>query len=289
MEFMRKKELVSLLNLSFEEKIKVSKEFIEDWYAVSNGMIFVSFSGGKDSTALLHLCRQLYHDIPAVYLETGIEYPEIDNFVKSTENVVCLKPSMSYEEVTGAYGYSIFTRKISDAVEIYQNSKKNEYDLAEFKNKVGENYFYLKDIPCKVSNKCCLTIKEEPLNRYKEQTNRKAIVGILAEESMGRMRSFMLDGINQYNNSISYPIAFWREAEVKQYLKENNVPYCHIYGDLETYGEKRTMCMYCMRGVHLEESPNRFERMKEHNNDKYNYFVKTLGMSEVLNFLNVKI
>jgi 3'-phosphoadenosine 5'-phosphosulfate sulfotransferase (PAPS reductase)/FAD synthetase len=285
MESANKKQLFSLLNLPLEEKVKASKEFIRDWYEKNEGMIFVCFSGGKDSTALLHLCRQVYKDIPAVYLDTGIEYPEIDDFAKSTENVVCLKPDMSYEEVTGLYGYSVLSRKISEAVEAYQDSNKKESDLTELKNKVGASYLYLKDIPCKVSNKCCNVLKEEPLDRYITQSNRKPIVGILAEESMGRMRRFMTNGINQYNNSVSYPIAFWSEADVKRYLKEENIPYCSIYGDLETYGEKRTICMYCLRGVHLEERPNRFERMKECHSDKYKYFMNALGMSEAYNFL----
>lgn len=282
------KRLPALLNLSLEEKVKASKEFIKDWYDKNEGKVFVSYSGGKDSTALLHLCRQVYNDIPAVYLDTGIEYPEIDSFAKATENVVCLKPDMSYEEVTGLYGYSVLSRKISQAMDIFQKSDRNDGDLIELRNNVGESYLYLKDIPCKVSNNCCRVLKEEPLNRYTAQSGRKQIVGILAEESLGRMRRFIINGVNQYNNSVSYPIIFWNEEDVKRYLKENDVLYCSIYGDLETYGEKRTNCMYCLRGVHLEESPNRFDRMKESYADKHHYFMNTLKMSKIHNFLTNK-
>lgn len=282
------KKLFSLLNLSFDEKVKASLKFIKDWYDKNEGKVFVCYSGGKDSTALLHLCRQVDNDIPAVYFDTGIEYPEIDKFAKATENVVCLKPDMTYEEVTGLYGYSVLSKKITEAMDTYQNSNKNDSDLIELQNKVGVNFLYLKDIPCKVSNKCCMVLKEEPLKRYIDQSKRKPIDGILAEESLGRMRRFVNNGVNQYNYSVSHPIIFWNEADVKRYLKENEIPYCSIYGDLETYGEKRTICMYCLRGVHLDESPNRFERMKENYAENYQYFMNTLGMSEIYKFLTNK-
>ncbi len=44
--------------------------------------VYCSFSGGKDSTVLLHLCRVLFPDILAVFCSTGNEYPEIIRFVK---------------------------------------------------------------------------------------------------------------------------------------------------------------------------------------------------------------
>ena len=50
------------------------------------------FSGGKDSTVLLDLVRKLYPGIVAVFVDTGLEYPEIREFVKRFENVEWLKP-----------------------------------------------------------------------------------------------------------------------------------------------------------------------------------------------------
>ena len=39
-----------LLKLPFREKVEISKGYIKDWYEYYNGKVFVSFSGGKDST-----------------------------------------------------------------------------------------------------------------------------------------------------------------------------------------------------------------------------------------------
>jgi len=54
--------------------------------------VYVSFSGGLDSTVLLHIVRNyLYDDIPAVFADTGLEYPELVKFVKTFNNVTILK------------------------------------------------------------------------------------------------------------------------------------------------------------------------------------------------------
>ena len=47
-----------------------------------DGQVYISFSGGKDSTVLLHIARQIYPEIEAVFVNTGLEYPEIQKFVK---------------------------------------------------------------------------------------------------------------------------------------------------------------------------------------------------------------
>ena len=55
-------------------------------------MVYVSFSGGKDSTVLLDLARRAYPDIEAVFCDTGLEYPEIREFIRSKENVTWIHP-----------------------------------------------------------------------------------------------------------------------------------------------------------------------------------------------------
>ena len=77
--------------LPLDAKIEMSKRRIREWYDGMDGLIYVSFSGGKDSTVLLHLVRSIYPDTPAVFLNTGLEFPEIVRFVRKMENVTWLK------------------------------------------------------------------------------------------------------------------------------------------------------------------------------------------------------
>ena len=70
-----KEELKELQSKSLEEKIQISTARIIEWYENWGGQVYVSFSGGKDSTVLLDLVRKIYPDVPAVFADTGLEYP----------------------------------------------------------------------------------------------------------------------------------------------------------------------------------------------------------------------
>lgn len=81
--------LKELQALPLDRKIQISQARIIEWYQRWNGKVVVSFSGCKDSTVLLHLVRTIYPDVPAVFSNTGLEYGEIQRFVRSFPNVQC--------------------------------------------------------------------------------------------------------------------------------------------------------------------------------------------------------
>lgn len=69
------RDLDMLRALPLELKIEKTKARIREWYYAHNGQVYVSFSGGKDSTVLLHLVRSEFPDVVAVFSDTGLEYP----------------------------------------------------------------------------------------------------------------------------------------------------------------------------------------------------------------------
>lgn len=80
---MDKKELDMLRALPLDIKIAKSKLRIEEFVRyMGQENVYISFSGGKDSTVLLHLVRSLYPDLPAVFSNTGLEFPEVVEFAK---------------------------------------------------------------------------------------------------------------------------------------------------------------------------------------------------------------
>lgn len=92
-------QLKYLQSLPLEEKIQKSVARIIEWYEAWGGQVAVSFSGGKDSTVLLNLVRKIYPEVPACFSDTGLEFPEIREFVKSIDNVIWVKPKLTFAQV----------------------------------------------------------------------------------------------------------------------------------------------------------------------------------------------
>ena len=301
-----------------ERKIQVTQTRIIEWYQRNNGQVYVSFSGGKDSTVLLDLVRRIYPDVPAVFIDTGLEYPELREFVKTVPNVTWLKPEMNFRKVIETYGYPIISKEVSKRVNwgkryleegkvgywAYQSltqpaftkdGKRSPYD----KHKYG----YLLDAPFKVSDNCCKIMKKDTAHKYGKQTGRKPILATMASESQMRKTAWLKNGCNAFDSKrpISQPMSFWTEQDVLKYLSITEIPYAPVYGDIvqdingkyHTTKCDRTGCVFCGFGCHLEKEPNRFQRLKQTHPKLWNYCMKPwdeggLGMKEVLDYIGVK-
>ena len=108
--------LKELQALPLDRKIQISQARIIEWYQRNKGNVVVSFSGGKDSTVLLHLVRSIYPDVPAVFSNTGLEYPEIQRFVRTFPNVEIVAPTMNFSEVISTYGYPLIGKEVAEAI-----------------------------------------------------------------------------------------------------------------------------------------------------------------------------
>ena len=108
-----KGDLEQMQSLPLSSKIIMTKQRIIDWYEYFDGQVYVSFSGGKDSTVLLHLVRSLYPDVEAVFSDTGLEYPEIREFVKGFKNVTWVTPIMNFKQVITTYGYPVASKEVA--------------------------------------------------------------------------------------------------------------------------------------------------------------------------------
>lgn len=108
--------LKELQALSLERKIGITTARIIEWYQHFSGNVYVSFSGGKDSTVLLHFVRSIFPDVPAVFSNTGLEYPELQKFVKSFDNIQVIYPKMKFTDVISTYGYPLISKEVSEAI-----------------------------------------------------------------------------------------------------------------------------------------------------------------------------
>lgn len=112
-----REELEEMQHLPLQRKIQITTARIIEWYQHYDGKVYVAFSGGKDSTVLLDIVRRIYPDVPAVFSDTGLEFPEVREFVKSCENVTIVRPEMNFRKVIEVYGYPVISKRVADTVE----------------------------------------------------------------------------------------------------------------------------------------------------------------------------
>lgn len=284
-------------SLPLGAKVNMTQRRILEWVNEfgENG-VYISFSGGKDSTVLLHLVRQMFPDIEAVFVDTGLEYPEIKKFVKQHENVTILHPEMNFMQVILNYGYPMISKTVSHGVAIARNKPEGRVAKRQF----GDDYkskFALKawkpltKTDFKISDKCCSVIKKSPAKNYEYETGKHPMTAQMACESLTREKNWVEYGCNAFNTKrpISNPISFWTENDVLQYIKENNIEICSVYGDiipevgqmvfdgmpckLCTTGCNRTGCWPCLFGMHLEKGETRLQRLKRTHPRLYEYSI----------------
>ena len=126
--------LQQLQCLPLELKIQKSKIRIREWYEHWGGDVYVSFSGGKDSLVLLDLVRSVYPEVPAVFSDIGLEYPEVKSFVKTFDNVTIIKPRHSFKDILTKYGYPIISKEVAGNIDgvrkfIYEKINNNTIRL----------------------------------------------------------------------------------------------------------------------------------------------------------------
>ena len=304
---MNKTELIMLQSLPLDIKIMKSKRRIEEWVDYyGEDKVYISFSGGKDSTVLLDLVRQVNSNIPAVFVDTGLEYPETKEFVKSIDNVTTLRSKMSFKQVIEQYGYPMVSKEQANYLDDIRTStekmriRRLEGD-EQGRFKLSKKWHYLINAPFKVSHRCCLVMKKEPAKRYEHETGRVPFIGTLAEESTLRQQSYLKTGCNAFEGKRpnSTPLGFWREQDILEYIYINKLPINKAYGDVvyeeNLLGNKkysttkcdRTGCIYCGFGVHLEKEPNRYQRLEQTHPQLYNYCMDKLGFKEVCEYMNI--
>lgn len=289
-----------LLKMSLDEKVQRTKELILEWYLQFDGKVYVSFSGGKDSTVLLHIARSIKRckDIVGVFSDTGLEYPEIRDFVKKQDNITWIRPKLTFKEVIEKYGYPIISKDQSKAIyDVRHGSEKTKKarltDGWGYHNGIlAKKWRPLIQSDFKISNFCCAKMKKEPFYRYQKETGNKSIIGVMAVESERRLQQFMTGNCNAFSEKhpTSRPIMFWTEQDIYEYIVRNGLEIASVYGDIfeengkwKTTGVNRTGCMFCMYGLHLEGHPNRFERMKETHPKQYAYIMDKLNGKHVIN------
>ena len=76
-------DLQQMQSLPLAAKIQMTQRRIREWvdYYGADG-VYISYSGGKDSSVLMDIAKKICPEITTVYVDTSLEYPEVREFVE---------------------------------------------------------------------------------------------------------------------------------------------------------------------------------------------------------------
>ena len=299
-------DLKAMQAWSLQKKIQVTQARIMEWYYHYGGKVSVSISGGKDSAVLLDLARRCHPDIEAVFVDTGLEFPEVREVAMATSNVTILRPAMRFDEVVKVHGWCYPSKTVAHT--IYYARKGSKWALNQLEGKSPDGspnkfiqdryakWAFLLNSPFIISSKCCDIMKEAPLAKLTKASGKHPIIGMMASESHRRKQAWLQTGCNGFDSKHpkSKPMSFWTEQDVLQYIRKCNIPIASVYGDivedkkgkLSTTGESRTGCTFCPVACHLQKE-NRFQRLAKTHPKLHEYCMNALGLGAFLDFIGV--
>ena len=239
---------------------------------------------------------RIHETVHLVFSDTGIEFPELRTFTKSyTEwlkkkfpdvdiELTTLSPQKGYtfKDVCEKYGFPLISKYTALKVRKLRNGNlskryKNYLLNGDERGKFGmlaKKWQFLIDkskVRFNTSEQCCEIMKKRPFKKYHKSTGRYPFIGITQDESFERENKYNHTGCNVYdeNHPKSQPIGFWTKQDVLRYVDEHEIPICSVYGNIvkepcgeyKLTGEQRTGCVCCGFGCHLEQEPNRIQRL----------------------------
>lgn len=243
------------------DRLKVIKDVINE-YGEDN--FYLSFSGGKDSTILSWLIDKALpnNKIPRVFINTGIEYTSIVDFVKECaiqdKRFVILKPQLSIKKVLEKYGYPFKSKEHSTKLYMFQkgnnSSKSIEKYLSDkpFSCPKCLRYQFGGQFNLNVSPLCCTKLKKEPVSKWAKQNNKSISITGMRKQEGGQRTTLSCILTDKTNKVVKFhPLAVVSGEWEDWLVKKENIKLCSLY--YEPFNFKRTGCVGCPFNIHLKE------------------------------------
>ena len=299
------KEYLYRVALPLDEKLFLTQQRIKDfvsWCLEHDFLPTVSFSGGIYSTVLLEIVRDMYPWTPALFSNTGLEFPEVVSFARSKDCVCEVKPKVPFHNVIEQYGWPVVSKKVAMQVRVIrENNPRRQASIRCYLDgvnregksvprwKLPNKWRKLLTAPFKVSEKCCDCLKKEPLHTFEKANHTGHITGVMATDSEQRRESYLRLGCNSYNltgrDPRSNPMSFWTKDDVWNFVRAHGIKYASVYD----MGYTKTGCIFCGFGAHMDATPNRFQLLRLTHPKQWDYVMNRLGMAEVLGYIGVPI
>ena len=209
------REIKEKVDRPFSVKLDETREVIKHHFEEFGDRAPVAFSGGKDSELVVWLSLQISPEVPVIFNNTGVEYPETVQFVADLEerwglNLIVTHPEKSFWDCVEQYGFP-------------RGTKYGKHSMA----------------------RCCYWLKEKPMVLTMRHNGWLGyFTGETAIES--RMRMFAaLKGtcIHLKKEGVCKikPILWWTQEEVWEFIHREGLPINEAYSK----GVERVGCMPC--------------------------------------------
>lgn len=307
-----KQRFMAQQNLPYEVKIRRAELRVQEFIREMDKRgcnTYVSV-GGLDSITLLLFIRKLGYDIPAISV-SGVEDKSIQA-VHEQLGVTRLKSYKSKVEVLNTIGFPVISKRIAGKIDLLQHPTENNKTVRHaiitgecgaqghfainsrmqlpqkwlqlFAGMANEEYgTHYQKAPFQVSNKCCYYLKEKPCDDWAREHNSWPFLGMMASEGGQREEALVEHGCNYYGKTTmrSAPFAPFLRQDILQLAIDLKVPVPEIYGEIKrkpdgmlyTTKAQRTGCSMCGFGIHLEERPHRFDRLRERNEKEWHFWM----------------
>lgn len=251
--FAKERKIYITINEDFEltlfDRLEAIRTVLKD---VDLSTVYVSYSGGKDSTVLSHLIDEALpgNNIPRVFSNTGIEFNDIVQFVKEQQKldprITIITPGKNIKQMLEEDGYPFKSKLHSEMLSRYQkhwdvnklSTVRNYVESAKtygrYSCPVSLLYQFSPDYKLKISQKCCSNLKKKPLKHYEKENGKKtAIIGTRAAESGVRQYQYEQHGCvfrdHKGNMSRFAPLSPCSDAFVDWYIQTRNISLCSLY------------------------------------------------------------
>jgi 3'-phosphoadenosine 5'-phosphosulfate sulfotransferase (PAPS reductase)/FAD synthetase len=259
------------MNLTFEQKIIAAENVIHKAYEKENGNLFISFSGGKDSTILRHIALKLYPNLKVVFSNTTNELAEVLKYIKTFPNIITVTPNLNFKEVVQKHGFPLVSKEVSQKVNDLKRTNGKITRLTRFQGskkghgKLSTKWKFLAEMPFDITHKCCQILKKDPLDKWSKQHNLKPLIALMSGESRLRQQ-LSLYGSDDDKKIYPFLKTGWSDNDIWEYATLHNIRFAECYydrtiNDVFIAKRERTGCEYCAFGITLEEN-DRFERSK---------------------------
>lgn len=281
--------------------------------------------GGLDSITLLVFLRQIGIDCPAISV-SALEDKSIQA-VHRQLGVEFVKPLRNKAEVIREFGFPVLSKEIANKINLLQNpSEKNKTvrhaiitgETGEYGGNRTGTRMQLCDkwlqkfggadaegaalgyqaAPFKVSDRCCYYLKEKPCDIWAREHNSVPYLGLMASDGGRREKALMMHGCNYFGESTirSAPFAIFDRQDVLRLALDIGAPVPEIYGrivrepsgTLRTTKAQRTGCSMCGFGIHLDKRPHTFDLLYDRNPKEWEFWMKTVGWGDVLDYIGVE-